>query len=158
MTDEDKKQYIDAEHGCFALLILYAIVAICICLLAMCSCTTKRQLTERIVVKTDTTSLNHVERDSIYLRDSIYISERTQGDTVYLTREHWTTAYKERVKTDTIYRAIRDTIYQTKEITKEKARTPWENTFITIGGVGFFLIIIILCLLTGRRFFTHRMI
>ena len=41
-------------------------------------------------------------RDTILLRDSIFISERQRGDTVYLTRVEWRDRWRTRVERDTV--------------------------------------------------------
>ena len=41
-------------------------------------------------------------RDTILLRDSIFISERQRGDTVYLTRVEWRDRWRTRVDRDTV--------------------------------------------------------
>ena len=69
-------------------------------------------------VKTDTIIKNIVKRDSVVVRDSIYVRER--GDSVYIYKEKWRerlvfahdTLYKSR--TDTLWRVSRDTVYQSK--------------------------------------------
>lgn len=40
--------------------------------------------------------------DTILLRDSIFISERQRGDTVYLTRVEWRDRWRTRVERDTV--------------------------------------------------------
>ena len=40
--------------------------------------------------------------DTIYLRDSIFISERQRGDTVYLTRTEWRDRWRTRIERDTV--------------------------------------------------------
>ena len=48
--------------------------------------------------------------DTIYLRDSIFVSERQKGDTVYLTRTEWCERWRTKIMRDT----IRDTKYITQ--------------------------------------------
>ena len=40
--------------------------------------------------------------DTIYLRDSVFISERQRGDTVYLTRIEWRDRWHTRIERDTV--------------------------------------------------------
>ena len=40
--------------------------------------------------------------DTIYLRDSVFISERQRGDTVYLTRTEWRDRWHTRIERDTV--------------------------------------------------------
>ena len=40
--------------------------------------------------------------DTIYLHDSVFVSERQRGDTVYLTRTEWRDRWRTRVERDTV--------------------------------------------------------
>ena len=40
--------------------------------------------------------------DTVVLRDSVFISERQRGDTVYLTRTEWRDRWRTRVERDTV--------------------------------------------------------
>ena len=40
--------------------------------------------------------------DTIYIRDSVFISERQRGDTVYLTRTEWRDRWRTRIERDTV--------------------------------------------------------
>lgn len=57
----------------------------------------------------DTIRLVTTRHDSIHLRDSIYITERTQGDTIYIT----TTKYQLRDRTQLIHDTIRQVHHDT---------------------------------------------
>lgn len=69
-------------------------------------------------VKTDTVVKTVTKRDSVVVRDSVYVREK--GDSVYVYREKWRerivfahdTLYKSR--TDTLWRVSHDTVYQSK--------------------------------------------
>ena len=88
------------------------------------SCTTTRVVTvER--VKNDTTYITKQQRDSIWLHDSIHVSER--GDTIRI--EKWYTKYIERGVHDTLYRAKTDSIPVPYEVIKEvPAELSWWQT------------------------------
>ena len=59
---------------------------------------------------TDTLRLTQHHRDSIYLHDSTFVREFIQGDTVRIVTEMWHTKYRDRLKTDTIYRSRTDSV------------------------------------------------
>ena len=40
--------------------------------------------------------------DTVVLRDSVFVSERQRGDTVYLTRTEWRDRWRTRVERDTV--------------------------------------------------------
>jgi hypothetical protein len=88
------------------------------------SCTTTRVVTvER--VKNDTTYITKQQRDSIWLHDSIHVTER--GDTIRI--ERWHTKYIEREIHDTLYRAKTDSVPVPYEVIKEvPAELSWWQT------------------------------
>ena len=77
-------------------------VTMLIVLLALCallgSCTTTRVVTVE-KVRTDTLRENRIERDSIWLHDSIHIREK--GDTVII--ERWHIKWQNHLEHDTVY-------------------------------------------------------
>ena len=88
------------------------------------SCTTTKVVTvER--VKNDTTYITKQQRDSIWLHDSIHVTER--GDTISI--ERWHTKYIEREIHDTLYRAKTDSVPVPYEVIKEvPAELSWWQT------------------------------
>ena len=48
------------------------------------------------------TTQHNVTHDTVYLRDSVYVSERQRGDTAYLTRVEWRDRWRTRVERDTV--------------------------------------------------------
>lgn len=79
--------------------------------------TTKVQVVER--VRTDSIYITNLQRDSIYLHDSVYLAQK--GDTIY--HERWHTKYIERIQHDTIATAKVDSIpvpYEVEKIVRVK--------------------------------------
>ena len=70
---------------------------------------------------TDTLRLVQHHRDSIYLHDSTFVREYIQGDTVRIITEMWHTKYRDRLKTDTIYRSRTDSVPVPYPVVKEVA-------------------------------------
>jgi hypothetical protein len=102
------------------------------------SCTTTRVVTVE-KVKTDTTYITKHQRDSIWLHDSIHVTER--GDTIRI--EKWHTKYIEREVHDTLYRAKTDSIPVPYEVIKEVPRkSTWFERIMFCTGI-----IAILCLI-----------
>ena len=89
-----------------ALIIVTVLIAVLMCFIG---CTTTKYVTVP-EVHTDTVRITQLQRDSIFTHDSIYVSEKTKGDTVYLTTERWHTRYQDRWLCDTIYRSRADSI------------------------------------------------
>ena len=59
----------------------------------------------------DTTTLHHTTQhyttlhnsvDTVVVRDSVFVSERQKGDTVYLTRVEWRDRWQTRIERDTV--------------------------------------------------------
>ena len=53
-------------------------------------------------VRTDSVLAERLARDSVYLRDSVYVDRWTEGDTVYVAKETVRHEYRERLRTDTV--------------------------------------------------------
>ena len=110
MSEEERM-----KAGCFqgVFFVLAFLIGLIICaLLSSCS-TTKVVEVEK--VKTDTTYITKWQRDSVWLHDSIHVTEK--GDTVRI--EKWHTKYIEKQVHDTTYVATHDTIPQPYEVVKE---------------------------------------
>lgn len=68
---------------------------------------------------TDTIRVVQHHRDSIYLHDSTFVREFVQGDTVRIVTEMWHTKFRDRLKTDTIYRSRTDSVPVPYPVVKE---------------------------------------
>ncbi|MBQ9645365.1 MAG: hypothetical protein IJV24_03275 [Prevotella sp.] len=109
LTDEERERLCIATvcGGCLSVLLAFVLMIV-LCLI-FGSCTPQRTVVVE-TVRTDTLRLTQHERDSIFLRDSIYIRERTQGDTVFLEVSRWHTQYRDRWLHDSIYIARTDSV------------------------------------------------
>ena len=92
-------------------------------------------------VRVDTFLKTAVRVDSVRLTDSVYVSERTVGDTVYIlkTRTQWRDRLQWRV--DTVYRSHTDTITKVVEVVVEKKAKrqktwPWLLGALAVGLLG----------------------
>lgn len=103
-------------------------------LLCFCSCGQVRYVPVE-TVKTEVEYRDRWQRDSIHVRDSIYVRER--GDTVFIDR--WHTFYKDRILRDTMYVNRTDTIREPYPV--EKSLSKWESFKIEIGGWAFGVIL-----------------
>ena len=99
---------------------------------------------------TDTLRLTQHHRDSIYLHDSTFVREYIQGDTVRVITEMWHTKYRDRLKTDTLYRSRTDSVPVPYPVVKEvkKPLTMIEKGLMGTGiasivGILFYCIILI---------------
>ena len=82
---------------------------------------------------TDTLIQTNLQRDSIYVHDSIMVSQ--QGDTVRI--EKWHTKYVEREVHDTLYQAVHDSIPQPYPVIKEVPAelTWWQHFRISLANI-----------------------
>lgn len=75
------------------------------------------------------------KRDSVYLHDSVYVSEWHAGDTVYLTRYKERTLYRDKLRTDTVYVAKTDSIGVPCYIKSEKHSLYWWQEMLIWTGI-----------------------
>ena len=128
MTDKERMK-IGCAQGLGT--IVGVIIAMALCAL-LGSCTTTKYVPV-IEHRTDTVRITQQQRDSIYLRDSIRVTEK--GDTIRIDR--WHTRYVERTSHDTIYQATHDSIPVPYKVTEyvERKRSAMEWGLIIIGTV-----------------------
>ena len=94
---------------------LYTCIFVCI---ALCGCKTKEYVPV-VEHHTDTLRVVQHHRDSIYLHDFTFVREYVQGDTVRVVTEMWHTKYRDRLKTDTVYRSRTDSVPVPYPVIKE---------------------------------------
>ena len=84
---------------------------------------------------TDTVYQMKYMRDSIYLHDSTFVREYVKGDTVRIVTEMWHKAWRDRWRTDTVYRSRVDSVLLPYEVVKEVPRelTRWQRARIHMG-------------------------
>ena len=145
------------KSGCFVLLfyIVAFIVGIALCAL-LGSCTTTEYVTVE-KVKHDTTYVSKLQRDSIWLHDSIYVKEWMKGDTVYRDVDRWHTVYRETKSRDTVYQATHDTIPQPYPVIKvvEKQLSKTQIALMIIGGLSLMAIFVFISVKL-KRFLSLR--
>ena len=84
-------------------------------LFASCS----HKVSDSVRLKSDTVALVHVRTDSVFLKDSVFVDRNTyvRGDTVYriVNRVQYKDRWRTKIKTDTVYKSVRDTVYIREE-------------------------------------------
>ena len=112
-------------------ILITVIIGMAICAL-FSSCTTTKYVPV-IEHHTDTLIQTNLQRDSIYVHDSIMVSQ--QGDTVRIDR--WHTKYVEREVHDTLYQAVHDSIPQPYPVIKEVPAelTWWQHFRISLANI-----------------------
>ena len=132
----------EGKYGGCAFALVGAIVCI-VWLLIFNSCTTVRYVPV-VEHRTDTVQITKQQRDSIWLHDSIYMHEYSNGDTVYMLRDRWHTKYIESLRHDTTYISKRDTIpcpYPV-EVEVEKELTWWQRFRLSMANLILWFLLI----------------
>lgn len=107
--------------------ILY-LIAIILLTSAICSCRSVRYVPVE-TVRSDTLYVNRLLRDSVFVKDSVFVREK--GDTVEVTRTLFVDRWRDR--TDTLRAVSTDTIRVPYPVEKELTR--WEKAKLDIGGI-----------------------
>ncbi len=78
----------------------------------------------------DTLRIVQIQRDSIWLHDSVWVNQYQKGDTIYKEQTKWHTKYIERLSHDTIYTAKVDSVPVPYPVIKEvPADLTWWQEF-----------------------------
>ena len=114
----------------FCLVILVALL--------MAGCKTKERVVTVEKVRNDTTYITKHQRDSVWLHDSIHVTEK--GDTIRI--ERWHTKYVEKATHDTLYQATHDTIPQPYPVEKlvERELSWWQQTRLHLANIMLWLL------------------
>lgn len=111
------------------------------CLLfVICSCRTVKYVPVE-TVKIDTTYINKLQRDSIYMLDSVYVKEK--GDTVLI--EKYKYLYRDKLVRDTMYISKADSIQVPYPVEKELTR--WQQFRMDFGGWAMCIVVISILIL-----------
>lgn len=110
------------------------------CLLLVCSCRTVKYVPVE-TIKIDTTYINKLQRDSIYMLDSVYVKEK--GDTVLI--EKYKYLYRDKLVRDTLYMAKTDSIQVPYPVEKELTR--WQQFRMDFGGWAMCIVVISILIL-----------
>lgn len=132
-TDKKDKRTICCLYGFTTAIITFVIVLLCF---VFGGCKSVKYVPV-VTVHTDTCFITKQQRDSIHILDSIFVSEKQNGDTIFVNVTKWLTKYIERTSHDTTYISKRDTIpapYPV-EVKVEKELSKWQRFRMTIGGI-----------------------
>lgn len=122
-------------------------IIITILMLSFCSCKSVEYVPV-IEHKTDTVIQTKVQKDSIWLHDSIHVTEK--GDTIRI--EKWHTKYVEKQVHDTLYQSKIDSVPAPYPVTEyvEKKLSTWQVVLMTIGALTLMGILIFIVLKLKR--------
>lgn len=109
-------------------------------LFIICSCRTVKYVPVE-TIKVDTTYINKLQRDSIYMLDSVYVKEK--GDTVLI--EKYKYLYRDKLLRDTMYISKVDSIQVPYPVEKELTR--WQQFRMNFGGLAVCIVVISILIL-----------
>ena len=113
---------------------------------AICSCRSVQYVPVE-VIKTDTTYINKIQRDSIYQLDSVYI--RDKGDTVFIIKTRY--LYRDKLIRDTFYMSRIDSVQVPYPVEKELTR--WEQFRLDVGGWAIIVVMITILVMIGKTIY-----
>lgn len=108
--------------------LIHLFIAIILLAPAICSCRSVKYVPVE-TVRSDTLYVNRLQRDSVYVADSVYVRER--GDTVLMTRIRYVDRWH--VHTDTLRAVSNDTIRVPYPVERELTR--WQRFKLDVGGI-----------------------
>lgn len=128
MSDDERMKAGGIQGLCY---LAAVVIAFAVCAL-FGSCTTTKYV-PIVEHHTDTLIQTNVQRDSIYVHDSISVTQK--GDTIRIDR--WHTKYVEKQVHDTTFVSKTDSIPQPYpvEVKVEKQLTWWQNVKLHLGGI-----------------------
>lgn len=101
-------------------------------------------------VKVDTTYINKLQRDSIYMLDSVYVKDK--GDTVLI--EKYKYLYRDKLVRDTMYISKVDSIQVPYPVEKELTR--WQKIRMNVGGWAIGIVIITVLIVVGKLVYKFK--
>lgn len=114
-------------------------------LFTIVSCKTKERLVTVVEHTTDTLWSDRWHRDSIYLKDSVFVNQYVKGDTVFRELVRWKVEYRDRWLMDSVRIVSRDSIPVPYPVTEyvEKQLTWWQQTRLHAGEVALIALAIL---------------
>lgn len=124
--------------------VLWAMIGATLCVICACA---RVQYVPVETIKTDSVRVVDVQRDSIYVQDSVIVREK--ADTIFVTR--WRTEYREALRVDTVQIVRTDSVQNVVEVERELSKL--QQTQMDIGrGVMWAVPILIALWLLYRKF------
>lgn len=152
------KDMTDNERMAVGCVSVFGIIAGVVAALLLCalfaSCTTTKYVPV-VEHRTDTLMKYSIQRDSIFLHDSIRVSEK--GDTIRI--EKWHTRYIERTARDTIYQSRTDSIpvpYRV-QVPVEKPLTWWQQARLVLANIVLILLAVACVVYAVRLYLKNRL-
>lgn len=116
-------------------------------LVSLSSCGTTKTAVVKGERRIEWSDRSSVQRDSIYVHDSVYI--HSKGDTVFVVR--WRTRIRDRTQRDTIYLQKVDSVYVETQVKKTSAIADINSTLRVLGCTAIIIAVIIFILKIRKR-------
>lgn len=153
--DKDLKPEDAMRLGCIsAVVYVVVILALLLCCALFGSCSPK--VIENVVKRTDTCFIQKMQRDSVFVKDSIYIHEWTANDTVRIVTDRWHVRWKDRAVRDTAYISQRDTVRVTKTVQVAKPLTQWQQMRLYLANAVLVALALLACIVLARWWLQRR--
>ena len=129
--------------------IMVAVLLVCMLVgLMLCGLLTSCKSHEPTIVervRTDTVHIMQQQRDSIYLRDSIFVNQWQSGDTIFQVRDRWHTQNGRTEVRDTFYKAKVDSVPVPYPVIKKVPAelTWWQQARLHLANIVLWVILII---------------
>jgi hypothetical protein len=137
----EKKAFENILRNAAVILVLALLALFVLTLFGGCT-TVKTVDVER--VRTDTVWQKQTLRDSIYFEQHDSIVLHAKGDTVTIDRWHWRDRWRDRVKTDTVYKSKTDTVTEIRVTeTRGTTLTWWQKVRMWIGTAALVLLVLL---------------
>lgn len=88
---------------------MFWVFALCLLMPVLAGCRSVRYVPVE-VVRTDSVHVDRWQRDSVYVRDSVWVSRLERGDTVFVDKVSVKYLYRDRLRTDTVAVVRRDSV------------------------------------------------
>lgn len=131
--------------GCFQALLFMVMVFLTFLICSLFTSCKSHEPTIVERVRTDTVRITQQQRDSIYLRDSIFINQWQSGDTIFQVRDRWHTQYVWKEVRDTFYKAKVDSVPVPYPVIKKVPAelTWWQQARLHLANIVLWVILII---------------
>lgn len=127
----------------------YRGVIVILLALATCSCRSVKYVPVE-TVKTDSVYVNKYHRDSVHVRDSVFLL--VKGDTVF--RDRYKVIYRDKLVRDTAYVVRVDSVQVPYPV--EIPLSGWQRFKLEVGGLAFGGIVILVLIVVGRMVYKLR--
>lgn len=143
------------RYGCLSV-ILYAVAFFVLLLLCALFGSCSPKVIENVVTRTDTCFIQKMQRDSVFVKDSIYVHEWTANDTVRIVTDRWHVRWKDKVVRDTAYISQRDTVRVTKTVQVAKPLTQWQQMRLYFANAVLVALALLACIVLARWWLQRR--